>query len=104
MAISPTDEAASAMCFYHWHIDAVLYKLSPPRVTTLYMIHILQGLLQTCHYDDSKSNVLTILLGTTAFVSGKTMFESVQHLAARATECCGPCYLECDTHHTHTYG
>jgi hypothetical protein len=82
MAISPTDKAASTMCFYHWHIDTALYELSPPRVTMLYMIHILQGLLQMCHYDDGKGNALTILLGTTAFVLGKTMFGSVQHLAA----------------------
>jgi hypothetical protein len=70
----------------------------------LYVIHVLQGPPQTCHYDDGKGNVLTILLGTTAFVLGKTMFKSVQHLAARATECCGPHYLECDMHHTHMYG
>jgi hypothetical protein len=104
MAISPADEAAGTTRFYRWHIDAELYELSPPRVTMLYVIHILQGLPQTCHYDDGKGNALTILLGTTAFVSGKMMFESVQHLATRATECCGPHYLECDTHHTHTYG
>jgi hypothetical protein len=70
------------MRFYCWHIDAVLYKLSPPRVMMLYVIHVLQGPPQMCHYDNGKGNVLTILLSTTAFVSGKMMFESVQHLAA----------------------
>jgi len=75
IAILPTDEAAGTTCFYHWHIDATLYELSPPRVMMLYMIHVLQGLLQMCHYDDGIGNALPILLSTTAFVLGKTMFD-----------------------------
>jgi hypothetical protein len=41
--ISPADEAASITSFYRWHIDVALYDLSPPRVTTLYAIQVLQG-------------------------------------------------------------
>ena len=75
IAISSADEAASTTCFYHWHIDAILYELSPPRVIMLYTIHILQGLPQMCHYNDGMGNVLPILLSTTIVILGKMMFD-----------------------------
>ncbi|KAI0313221.1 taurine catabolism dioxygenase [Amylostereum chailletii] len=61
--------------FYRWHIDAALYGLSPPRVTTLYGIRVPQGPPQVCTYDDGSGDELKVPLGTTAFVSGKTMFD-----------------------------
>ena len=60
--------------FYRWHIDAALYDLNPPRVTTLYGITVPQGPTQICRYDDGTGDELPVPLGTTAFVSGKTMF------------------------------
>ncbi|KAJ3861426.1 hypothetical protein EV359DRAFT_66491 [Lentinula novae-zelandiae] len=54
------------MRFYRWHIDAALYDLSPPRVTTLYAI---------CRYDDGTGDELEVPLATTAFVSGQTRFQ-----------------------------
>ncbi|KAJ7693862.1 hypothetical protein B0H17DRAFT_1058494 [Mycena rosella] len=73
--VSPEDEAQGVTRFYRWHIDAALYDLSPPRVTTLYGITVPSGNRQTCRYDDGTGDELNVPLGTTAFVSGKTMFE-----------------------------
>jgi xanthine dioxygenase len=86
--VSPADEAAGITRFYRWHIDAALYELSPPRVTTLYSVQVPQGPQQTCRYDDGTGDELPVPLGTTAFVSGKTMFDilprELQSVAVRA--------------------
>jgi alpha-ketoglutarate-dependent taurine dioxygenase len=86
--VSPADEEAGITRFYRWHIDAALYELSPPRVTTLYAIQVPQGAPQTCRYDDGTGDTLPVPLGTTAFVSGKTMFDilprELQSVAVRA--------------------
>lgn len=73
--VSPEDEEKGATRFYRWHIDAALYDLNPPKVTTLYGINIPNGPHQICRYDDGTGDELEVPLGTTAFVSGKTMFE-----------------------------
>jgi hypothetical protein len=73
--VSPEDGAKGITRFYRWHIDAALYDLSPPRVTTLYGLIVPDGPKQTCRYDDGTGDELTVPLGTTAFVSGKTMFD-----------------------------
>lgn len=73
--ISPEDEAAGATRFYRWHIDAALYDLSPPRVTTLFALNVPSGPKQVCRYDDGTGDELSVPLGTTAFVSGKNMFD-----------------------------
>ncbi|KAJ3739744.1 taurine catabolism dioxygenase [Lentinula detonsa] len=73
--VTPEDEAKGITRFYRWHIDAALYDLSPPKVTTLYGIHIPKGSHQICRYDDGTGDELEVPLGTTAFVSGKTMFD-----------------------------
>ncbi|KII94299.1 hypothetical protein PLICRDRAFT_101133 [Plicaturopsis crispa FD-325 SS-3] len=73
--VSPEEEAKGITRFYRWHIDAALYDLSPPKVTTLYGIEVPHGPPQTCRYDDGTGDELTVPLGTTAFVSGKTMFD-----------------------------
>ena len=74
--------------FYRWHIDAALYDLNPPKVTTLYGITVPQGNKQVCRYDDGTGDELEVPLGTTAFVSGKTMFdilsEAYKSLAVRS--------------------
>ncbi|KAJ3851003.1 hypothetical protein EV368DRAFT_66113 [Lentinula lateritia] len=61
--------------FYRWHIDAALYDLSPPRVTTLYAVRVPEGPNQICRYDDGTGDELEVPLATTAFVSGQTMFQ-----------------------------
>ncbi|KAL2817055.1 hypothetical protein BDW59DRAFT_166090 [Aspergillus cavernicola] len=60
--------------FYRWHIDAALYDLHPPRVTTLLAVRVPQGRRQTLRYDDGSDETLDVPLGTTAFVSGERMF------------------------------
>lgn len=86
--VSPEDEAKGVTRFYRWHIDAALYDLNPPKVTTLYGITIPQGSKQVCRYDDGTGDELEVPLGTTAFVSGKTMFdilpEAYKSLAVRS--------------------
>ncbi|CAK5272695.1 unnamed protein product [Mycena citricolor] len=72
--VSPEDDAAGVTRFYRWHIDAALYDLSPPRVTTLYALQVPAGPAQVVRYDDGTGDELPVPLGTTAFVSGKTMF------------------------------
>ncbi|KIM88879.1 hypothetical protein PILCRDRAFT_61811 [Piloderma croceum F 1598] len=73
--VSDEDAAKGATRFYRWHIDAALYDLAPPKVTTLYGITVPGGPEQICRYDDGTGDELTVPLGTTAFVSGKTMFD-----------------------------
>ncbi|KAH7104957.1 Clavaminate synthase-like protein [Auriculariales sp. MPI-PUGE-AT-0066] len=87
--VSDEDEAKGATRFYRWHIDAALYDLSPPKATTLYAISVPSGEPQTCRYDDGTGDELTVPLGTTAFVSGKTMFDilpsELKSVAVRTT-------------------
>jgi hypothetical protein len=86
--VSSADDAAGITRFYRWHMDAALYDLSPPNVTTLYGIRVPQGPKQICRYDDGTGDTLPVPLGTTAFVSGKTMFDilprELQSVAVRA--------------------
>lgn len=73
--VSEEDEAKGYTRFYRWHIDAALYDLSPPKVTTLYGIEVPSGKPQVVRYDDGTGDELPVPLGTTAFVSGRTMFD-----------------------------
>jgi len=73
--VSDEDEAKGITRFYRWHIDAALYDLSPPKVTTLYGLKVPQGPEQVVRYDDGTGDELPVPLGTTAFVSGRTMFD-----------------------------
>ena len=73
--VSEEDTERGYTRFYRWHIDAALYDLSPPKVTTLYGITVPQGEPQVVRYDEETGDELKVPLGTTAFVCGKTMFE-----------------------------
>lgn len=73
--VSEEDERKGYTRFYRWHIDAALYDYNPPRVTTLYGIKVPIGPRQIVRYDDGTGDELPVPLGTTAFVSGKTMFD-----------------------------
>jgi alpha-ketoglutarate-dependent taurine dioxygenase len=61
--------------FYRWHIDAALYELNPPLVTSLLAVQVPCGRRQTLRYDDTTNQTLSVPLGTTAFVSGYKMFD-----------------------------
>lgn len=73
--VSNEDEANGATRFYRWHMDAALYDLAPPKVTTLYGVSVPRGPKQVCRYDDGTGDELEVPLGTTAFISGRTIFE-----------------------------
>ncbi|KAI9807220.1 MAG: hypothetical protein M1825_005938 [Sarcosagium campestre] len=60
--------------FFRWHIDAALYDLNPPRVTSLMAVSVPKGRRQTVRYDDGSGDELDVPLGTTAFVSGYNMY------------------------------
>ena len=72
-----TDEqmAAGFTRFYRWHMDAALYDLNPPRVTTLLALEVPEARRETVLYDDGSGDKLEVQLGTTAFVSGAKAFE-----------------------------
>jgi len=71
----PAEDDLAATRFYRWHIDAALYGLAPPVVTTLLAVQVPGGRRQTCRYDDGTGDELDVPLGTTAFASGETMLE-----------------------------
>ncbi|OWZ31670.1 taurine catabolism dioxygenase TauD [Cryptococcus neoformans c45] len=73
--VSEEDDANGITRFYRWHIDAALYGLSPPKVTTLYAVKVPKGPYQICRYDDGTGDELKVPLGGTAFASGKNMFD-----------------------------
>ncbi|KAG0745827.1 hypothetical protein G6F57_010459 [Rhizopus arrhizus] len=61
--------------FYRWHMDAALYKLNPPKVTTLFGIKNPESRREIVRYDDGSNDEIEVQLGTTAFVSGQRAFE-----------------------------
>ncbi|EXJ96105.1 hypothetical protein A1O1_01231 [Capronia coronata CBS 617.96] len=74
--VIPDDQDLDHTRFYRWHIDAALYgKLHPPLVTSLLAVKVPGGRTQTLLYDDGSNDTLQVPLGTTAFVSGYTMFD-----------------------------
>lgn len=75
--------------FYRWHIDAALYGLAPPVVTSLLAVKVPSGRTQVCRYDDGSGDELVVPLGTTAFASGYTMYgllSSADQKFARTTK------------------
>lgn len=64
--LSEEDEAQGKTRFYRWHMDAALYKLNPPKVTSLFCIKNPEERRQTVQYDDGTGHTLDVQLGTTA--------------------------------------
>ena len=75
--LTEAQEADDVTRFYRWHIDAALYKLHPPKVTTLLALEVPKSRTQTVVYDDGSGETLTVPLGTTAFVSGYRAFRDL---------------------------
>ncbi|KAJ8664028.1 hypothetical protein O0I10_000306 [Lichtheimia ornata] len=73
--LSQEDQDAGKTRFYRWHMDAALYKLNPPKVTSLFGFKNPEPRRETVVYDDGSGDTLDVQLGTTAFVSGQRMFE-----------------------------
>ncbi|KAK4546662.1 hypothetical protein LTR36_001880 [Oleoguttula mirabilis] len=61
--------------FYRWHIDAALYDLNPPRVTSLMAVQVPKTEYQTLRYDDGTGDELSVPRGSTAFVSSYKMYD-----------------------------
>jgi alpha-ketoglutarate-dependent taurine dioxygenase len=79
--LTDEQEAQGLTRFYRWHIDAALYELHPPKVTTLLALKVPEPRMQTVTYDDGTGDTLRVPLGTTAFVSGAAAFESLSRHA-----------------------
>ena len=73
-AISEEDDRHNTR-FYRWHIDAALYDLEPPRVTSLMAVKVPKTELQTLRYDDGTNDNLKLSRGSTAFASSYKMFD-----------------------------
>lgn len=73
--VIPDAEDLEFTRYYRWHIDAALYDLDPPLVTTLLAVSLPSKRRQTVRYDDGSGNELDVSLGTTAFVSGYQMYD-----------------------------
>ncbi|KAL3670147.1 hypothetical protein V7S43_004462 [Phytophthora oleae] len=71
----PEEDDLNFTRFYRWHIDAALYKLNPPKVTSLLAVKVPADRRQTLRYDDGTGDELDVSLGTTVFVSGQNMYE-----------------------------
>ncbi|KAF2709678.1 Clavaminate synthase-like protein [Pleomassaria siparia CBS 279.74] len=61
--------------FYRWHMDAALYHLEPPKVTSLMAVKVPKTEFQTLRYDDGSNDRLSVSRGSTAFVSSFKMFD-----------------------------
>ncbi|MEI9949067.1 MAG: TauD/TfdA family dioxygenase [Pseudomonadota bacterium] len=75
--LSEAEEERGLTRFYRWHLDAALYELEPPKVTTLLALEVPEARTQTVSYDDGSGDTLEVSLGTTAFVSGYQAFEAL---------------------------
>ncbi|RSL42601.1 hypothetical protein CEP53_012108 [Fusarium sp. AF-6] len=73
--VIPQEKDLDFTRFYRWHIDAALYGLAPPVVTSLLAVRVPGGRKQTLVYDDGSNDELSVPLGTTAFVSGYAMYD-----------------------------
>jgi len=73
--LTDEQEAAGLTRFYRWHMDAALYELHPPKVTTLLALQVPEPRRETVVYDDGTGDSLDVQLGTTAFVSGEKAFD-----------------------------
>ncbi|KAK4165132.1 hypothetical protein QBC43DRAFT_235471 [Cladorrhinum sp. PSN259] len=73
----PEEDDLNFTRFYRWHIDAALYGLAPPVVTTLLAVKVPSGRRQTVRYDDGTGDELDVPLGTTAFASSYQAYENL---------------------------
>ena len=69
------DEDRNATRFYRWHIDAALYGLHAPRVTTLMAVQVPKTQPLKLQYDDGTDDEMSVPRGSTAFVSSYRMYD-----------------------------
>ncbi|PBP27562.1 Clavaminate synthase-like protein [Diplocarpon rosae] len=58
----PAEDYLDATRFYRWHIDAALYALNPPKVTSLLATKVPAGRRQTLRYDDGTGKRIDVPL------------------------------------------
>lgn len=61
--------------FYRWHMDAALYGLHPPRVTTLMAVQVPKSEYLTLQYDDGTNDEMRVPRGSTAFASSYRTYD-----------------------------
>ena len=61
--------------FYRWHIDAALYDLNAPRVTSLMAVSVPKTEQMTLRYDDDTGDKMSVPRGSTVFASSYTMYD-----------------------------
>lgn len=61
--------------FFRWHIDAALYDLNPPKVTSLMAVKVPKSEQQKLRYDDGTGDEMSVSRGSTAFVSSYRMYD-----------------------------
>lgn len=61
--------------FYRWHIDAALYDLNAPRVTSLMAVSVPKTEQQTLRYDDGTGDEMSVPRGSTVFASSYTIYD-----------------------------
>jgi xanthine dioxygenase len=71
----PDEDDRDNTRFYRWHIDAALYDLHPPRVTSLMAVQVPKTEYQNLRYDDDSGDELQVPRGSTAFVSSYKMYD-----------------------------
>lgn len=71
----PEEQDRDITRFYRWHIDAALYDLEPPKVTTLMTVSVPKFEGQTLRYDNGTGDELLVSRGSTAFVSSYKMYD-----------------------------
>ncbi|WPH03063.1 Hypothetical protein R9X50_00593700 [Acrodontium crateriforme] len=61
--------------FYRWHIDAALYDLNPPLVTSLMAVQVPKTEYQLLRWDDETGDEMQVPRGSTVFVSSEKMYD-----------------------------
>lgn len=73
--VVPEEQDRAVTRFYRWHIDAALYDLEPPKVTSLMAVSVPKSEDMSLHYDDGSGDEISVSRGSTAFVSSYTMYD-----------------------------
>lgn len=71
----PLEDDRTKTRFYRWHIDAALYGLEPPRVTSLLAVKVPKTEHQLLCYDDGSGDTLSVPRGSTVFASSYRTYD-----------------------------
>ncbi|CDR88611.1 uncharacterized protein (C-terminal fragment), partial [Sporisorium scitamineum] len=71
----PLEDDRTVTRFYRWHIDAALYGLEPPKVTSLLAVKVPKTEHQLLSYDDGSDDKLSVPRGSTVFASSYRMYD-----------------------------